>query len=87
MKNIKTFVILPLRNDALKGDVEITEYNPITGKLPQQHIGYLQNCHNDAVRAVAKRIEEYNDIVRDYNHMVESREFLSDHTHTLYEQL
>ena len=71
LKHLKTDVILPLRNGKLRGDVEITEYDKSTGKLAQQHIG------NDVINApggaeIAARIEEYNELVKEYNALVDA---------------
>ena len=61
LKDMKTNCFLQLRNGDLKGDVEITEYDPSTGMLPQQYIG--NRVRND----VAVRLAEYNTTVREYN--------------------
>lgn len=68
LKEVKTDCVLKLRNGALKGDVEITEYDPSTGMLPQQYIGkalYEKNPQK------AKRITQYNAMVRKYNDAVQ----------------
>ena len=64
LKKMKTDCILALRNGELKGDIEITEYDPSTGMLPQQYIGkavYEQDPE------LAERISRYNADVREYN--------------------
>lgn len=66
LKDLKTNCILALRNGELKGNVEITEYDPSTGKLPQQYIG------NRADEEIAGRIAEYNALVREYNDAVDA---------------
>lgn len=65
LKDMKTDCILALRNGDLKGDIEITEYDPSTGMLPQQYIG------NRARPEVAAKIAEYNALVREYNAAVQ----------------
>lgn len=61
LKDLKTNCILLLRNNELKGDVEITEYDPSTGMLPQQYIG------NRVKAEVAAKFSKYNELVREYN--------------------
>ena len=61
LKDLKTNCILELRNGELKGDIEITEYDPSTGMLPQQYIG------NRVPDDKAAEISEYNVLVREYN--------------------
>ena len=65
LESVKTNLILELRNGKLKGDVEITEYDPRTGKLPLQHIGRGVSAEK------AKRILQTNDMVREFNRLVE----------------
>ena len=73
LKDTKTNVILRLRNGALKGDVEITEYDRRTGKLPLQHIG-KETQARDAVQ-----ILRANEMVRKFNAMVDNGQI----SHTL----
>ena len=61
IKDLKTNCILLLRNNELKGDVEITEYDPSTGMLPQQYIG------NRVKAEIAAKLSKYNEMVREYN--------------------
>lgn len=66
LKNIKTNVLLPLRNGELRGDVEITEYDPASGKLAQQYVG-------PKVRGKKKAaIEAGNEMVKEYNALVDA---------------
>jgi len=67
LRDVKTNVILELRNGKLRGDVKITEYDPKTGKLPQQHIG--NKIRNPKTR---ERIRQYNVMVIQYNRMVDA---------------
>ena len=71
MKDVKTNVILPLRNGKLKGDVEITEFDRSSGKLPQQHVGTVEYVDSDAARETVERIREYNRFVVHYNQLVD----------------
>ena len=66
LKDVKTNVILPLRNGKLKGDVEITEYSAETGKLPQQHIP------KGTPESKAIRIVKCNEMVVKFNRYVDS---------------
>ena len=67
LKDLKTNVILPLRNGALRGDVEITEYDPSTGKLAQQYIG------NKVIDSAKKTsIKNCNEMVKVFNAMVDA---------------
>lgn len=68
LREAKSEWLLPLRNGVLKGDVDITEYNPATGELPQQHIG--NNVYH-AQPELAAKIEEYNEDVKEYNFAVQ----------------
>ena len=61
LKDLKTNCILLLRNNELKGDIEITEYDPKTGMLPQQYIG------NNVPAEIAAKLVQYNAMVREYN--------------------
>ena len=68
LKEVKTDCVLKLRNGALKGNVEITEYDPSTGMLPQQYIGkalYEKNPEQ------AKEVARYNAMVRKFNDAVQ----------------
>lgn len=67
LKEAKSEWLLPLRNGVLRGDVEITEYNPASGELPQQHIG--KNVEYGAPETAAT-IEAYNEKVKKFNQMV-----------------
>lgn len=69
LKDCKTNWVLPLRNDVLRGDVVITEYDEVSGKLPQQHVG--NKAYNSKKGTTKEQIEEYNAAVRDYNQMVD----------------
>lgn len=64
--------LLPLRNGELRGDVEITEYDPSSGKLPQQHVGKAKDVNSPAALETVARIRKYNKQVRDYNRMVDT---------------
>lgn len=64
LKEFKRDWLLQIRNGELKGDVEITEYDPSTGLLPQMHVG------KDKPAEKAARIREYNALVREYNQYV-----------------
>lgn len=66
LKDLKTDCILQLRNGALKGDVEITEYDPSTGMLPQRYIG------NKVPEDVAAEMAAENALVREYNAAVQA---------------
>lgn len=66
MKGVKTNVILPLRNGKLRGDVEITEFDPKTGKLPQQHIGH------ETPKEMATKILRANEMVIVFNRLVDT---------------
>ena len=57
--------IMNLRNGDLKTDIEITQYDPKTGKLPQQYIG------NRVPKWKAERIAKCNEMVKSYNQYVE----------------
>lgn len=61
LKEFKSEWLLPLRNGELRGNVEITEYDPSTGMLPQMHVG------KDKPPAIAEQIREYNRLVNEYN--------------------
>lgn len=67
IKDVKTNVILPLRNGKLKGDIEITEFDASTGKLAQQHIG--NNVRDPEIR---ERIQEYNNQVKKWNQLIDA---------------
>lgn len=67
LRDVKTNVILQLRNGKLRGDIEITEFDYSTGKLPQQHIG--NKIRNPKIR---ERIRQYNIQVIEYNRMVDA---------------
>lgn len=64
--------LLPLRNGELRGDIEITEYDPSSGKLPQQHVGKVKDVNSSAALETVARIRKYNKQVRDYNRMVDT---------------
>lgn len=72
LKDIKTNVVLPLRNGKLKGDVEITEYDESSGKLPQQHVGKHYYGKKNYNKELKEKIEAYNRQVRKYNQMVDN---------------
>lgn len=65
LRDAKKEWLLPLRNGELKGDIEITEYDPNTGKLAQQHVG------KDAPKEIQDRIRKYNRYVRKYNQLID----------------
>ena len=71
LKDCKTNWVLPLRNGVLKGDVEIKEFDPNSGKLPQQKIGALKEIDDPVAQAKAARIEAYNRNIREFNGYVE----------------
>ena len=71
LKDCKTNWVLPLRNGVLKGDVEIKEFDPKSGKLPQQKVGALDHIDDPAAKAKAARIEEYNRNVREFNGFID----------------
>lgn len=58
--------VLRLRNEELKGDVEITEYDPSTGKLPHIYIG------NKVLGAAKARMERDNRLISEFNAMVDA---------------
>lgn len=70
MKDLKTNVLLGLLNGDLRGDVEYTEFDPSTGKLPQQHVGKRDKAKN---QEVADRIREYNQLVRRWNWLIDHK--------------
>lgn len=63
--------LLPLRNGELKGDIEITEYDPNSGKLPQQHVGKVKDVNSPSALETVARIREYNQDVKEFNRMVD----------------
>lgn len=65
LKNLKTNVILPLRNDVLRGDVEVEEYNKASGKLTQQHVQKWMTS------SAAIRVLKYNEMVVEFNRLVD----------------
>lgn len=67
LQECKTNWLLPLRNGALRGDVEITEFDKNSGKLPQQHVGKVQHTDSPEAQAAVARIEEYNEAVKEWN--------------------
>ena len=64
--------LLPLRNGDLKGDVEISEYDPSSGKLPQQHVGKVEKVDSSEAQEKAARIQAYNQEVKVYNSLVDT---------------
>ena len=69
LKTMKSEWLLPLRNGVLHGDVEITEYDPSSGKLAYQHVGNkAQNMKNGMTKA---QIEAYNAEVKSWNQNVD----------------
>lgn len=69
LKTMKTEWLLPLRNGKLQGDVEVTEYDPSSGKLAYQHVGNkAQNMKNGTTKA---QIEAYNAEVKTWNRNVD----------------
>lgn len=70
-KDMKSNWLLPLRNGKLKGDVEITEYDLKSGKLPQLHIGTVQRIDTPEAKAITKQIEAYNQSVKEWNALVD----------------
>lgn len=73
LREAKKEWLLPLRNGELRGDVEITEYDKASGKLPQQHVGKTRNSDSTAVQDKITQIEQYNQNVRMYNRMVDAK--------------
>lgn len=71
--NIKTNVILPLLNGELRGDVEITEYDPSTGKLAQQHIGVVDRVDWPSAKAKVADIRKYNNLVKEFNQLIDDK--------------
>lgn len=69
LKDFKTNCLLSLRNGALKGDVEIKEFDYSTGKLPQQKVGRKEQYRDDP--EAPDRIREYNRMVRRYNKLID----------------
>lgn len=70
LKTMKSEWLLPLRNGVLHGDVEITEYDPSSGKLAYQHVGNkAQNMKNGMTKA---QIEAYNAEVKTWNQNVDN---------------
>lgn len=67
LRDCKTSWVLPLRNGALRGDVEITEFSGRGGKLPQQHVG------NKARPEVASRVRAYNTLVKQWNALIDMK--------------
>lgn len=76
--NIKTNVILPLLNGELRGDVEITEYDPSTGKLAQQHIGVVDRVDWPSAKAKVADIRKYNNLVKEFNQLIDSNRISLD---------
>ena len=72
LKSVKTDVILQLRNGVLRGDVEITEYDPSTGKLAQQYVGPKVLGEKKAA------IEAGNEMVKIFNGMVDAGKVTHD---------
>lgn len=58
--------VLRLRNEELKGDVEISEYDPSTGKLAHIYIG------NKVRGAVKARMERDNQLISEFNALVDA---------------
>ena len=72
LADVKTNVILPLRNGKLRGDIDITEYDPSTGKLAYQHVG--KNILGDR----KADIEAFNELVKEFNQMIDSNQISLD---------
>lgn len=72
LKHIKTDIILQLRNGALKGDIEITEYDPSSGKLAQQ---YIAKGVDDAKAA---SMRDCNEMVKTYNGLIDAGRITHD---------
>lgn len=70
LRTAKSEWLLPLRNGELRGDVEITEYDPSSGKLAQQHVG--NKVYNEKRGTTRAQIEEYNRQVKAYNSKIDS---------------
>ena len=70
LRKAKSEWLLPLRNGDLHGDVEITEFDPSSGKLAQQHVG--NKAYNEKRGTTRKQIEEYNRQVKIYNQNVDA---------------
>lgn len=84
LEDTKNNVLLPLINGKLQGDVEITKYDPASGKLPQQHIGPDIEEGNPAVAA---RIEQYNKFVKVWNNTLDRVRFKPSYIQGLQEQV
>lgn len=72
LRRAKREWLLPLRNGDLKGDVEITEYDPRSGKLAQQHVGKVEKVDSSEAQEKAARIQAYNQEVKVYNSLVDT---------------
>ena len=71
LRDCKEKWVLPLRNGPLKGDVEIGTFDYSTGKLPLQHVGSMKNVDRVTARQIRASVEEYNDLVREYNGLID----------------
>lgn len=71
LRECKADWVVPLRNGALRGDVEIGLFDYSTGKLPLQHVGTLRNVDRATARQIRAGVEQYNDMVRQYNALVD----------------
>lgn len=80
LKSLKTDVILRLRNGALRGDVEITEYDPASGKLAQQYVGKKIDDEKKV------RIEACNEMVKIYNGLVDAGRITHDEALRIQEE-
>lgn len=87
LAEVKTGVILPLRNGKLKGDVEITEYDPSTGKLPLQHVGKMLHVKKADRMEIRSRIEAYNEAVRQYNRLVDEGKVSKKHAKIVQDRM
>lgn len=73
LTDVKTNVILPLRNGKLRGDIDITEYDPSTGKLAQQHIGVVDRVDWPSAKAKVADIRKYNNLVKEFNQLIDDK--------------
>ena len=72
LREAKKDWLLPLRNGNLKGDVEISEYDPSSGKLAQQHVGKVEHMDSQEAQEKVARIQAYNQEVKVYNRLIDT---------------
>lgn len=73
--------LLPLLNGLLKGDEQYQLFDYRSGKLPQQHVG--KNLRPDQQATV----QEYNNLVREYNKAVEAGDISLDAAEDVQERV